>query len=167
MTDFDQLIKEKADSAHYKYKASAWKHLASQAGFKVGLSGLQIALVSIALVTVVGGAIFIFTPKETAPAPTPQQVVSSTTHLDTAETQSQDAVAEHHQPSQQKTADRPAQDPEPDINDSVAAPQQKVLNQKSNSKTKQYNYRPIRINVDTISEDVPTNEQLRRCNSNL
>lgn len=166
MTDFDQLIKEKANSAQYKYKASAWKHLASQAGFKVGLSGLQIALVSIAIVAVVGGAIFISNLQKTTPVPAPQQEISTSTAIDTTEPQPQPLIVKHPQSSQPSVAARPAQQADTITPPETGSPQEVVKKNKT-LKSKQYIYHPIRINVDTITDDVPSDEQLRRCNSNL
>jgi len=172
MTDFDQLIKEKADSAHFQYKASAWKHLASQAGFKVGLSGLQIAFVSIALVAVVGGAIFFFTPDQNTSTPAPQQNCTTAVVADTTTAQPAAATSETHCSHQcnnvckSTTTTQPAEptistEPESTTQPSTISPKTEITKDKPRYR------RTVRINVDTITDNLPTDEQLRQANSNL
>lgn len=167
MTDFDQLIKEKANSAQYKFKASSWKQYASQAGFKVGLSGLQIALVSLALVAVVGGAIFFFTNHTNTPAPVPSQETLAPATCDTTNAQTLDTIAENPQSTQPHATARPVPSTEPVTPAPEDDTQLKVLKKDRTTKRNHDVYHPIRINVDTITDIVPTDEQLKRCNSNL
>ena len=55
MTDFDNLIKEKAEQAEFSYKASAWKSFAAKACIKTGLTALQWGAFVVSALLVAGG----------------------------------------------------------------------------------------------------------------
>ena len=58
MTNFDQLFKEKAESAHYPFKETYWKRFALKAGIKSSISGLRIALFSVAGAGLIGISLY-------------------------------------------------------------------------------------------------------------
>jgi len=59
MTNFDQLFKEKVESAQSPYKEVFWKRFAQKAGIKSGASGFKIALFSIAGAGLIGTSVYI------------------------------------------------------------------------------------------------------------
>lgn len=58
MTNFDQLFKEKTESAHYPFKEAYWKRFALKAGIKSSVSGLRIALFSVAGAGLIGVSLY-------------------------------------------------------------------------------------------------------------
>lgn len=58
MTNFDQLFKEKTESAHYPFKEAYWKRFALKAGIKSSISGLRIALFSLAGAGLIGISLY-------------------------------------------------------------------------------------------------------------
>ncbi len=58
MTNFDQLFKEKTESAHYPFKEAYWKRFALKAGIKSSISGLRIALFSLAGAGLIGVSLY-------------------------------------------------------------------------------------------------------------
>jgi hypothetical protein len=58
MTNFDQLFKEKTESVHYPFKEAYWKRFALKAGIKSSVSGLRIALFSVAGAGLIGVSLY-------------------------------------------------------------------------------------------------------------
>ena len=59
MENFDQLIKNIAESKQPAFKEQYWTSFAKQAGFKVALSGAKIALISAGSVAVTAGGVWL------------------------------------------------------------------------------------------------------------
>ena len=173
MTEFDELLKQKVEQTDYPYRHTAWRHFLRRSGLHTALTGGQIAAVSLtgvavaALVTwgVVRHVASSPTPAEPAPAeivviPTDSIVVSEDTLPTTvdvpASPQPQPAVARTP-----KASDSPAMEnvPQP-----AARPTTK---QNTDKKPEPIYGRPVRINVDTITELFPTDEQIRKGHSNI
>lgn len=181
MADFDQLIKDKVDQTEYPYKHSAWKGFAKRAGIKVGLSGLQIAAIVLSAVVMVTGltlgVIFMGHPtthdeqgavvreQDTVEVQNPSSLSSDNEeqvygeHVQgTVETQKPVALPIH------KDQGPKSNDPQPITNTQSSTPN----TSKPTSKPQRPVYGPpLEINVDTITQMEPTDEQLRNGNSRI
>ena len=174
MADFDQLLKDKVEQAKYSYKHAAWKGFAKRAGFKAGLSGLQIAAITVAVVAVITGITLgvVFSGQ-----PTPNGDQGAVVGIqDTMETQyavspTQDNVEHGTADSEQrvKETQKPASLPKTNDQQPMANGQQPISNpQQPTTNTQRPKYGPpLEINVDTITQMVPTDEQLRNGNSRI
>ena len=179
MADFDQLIKDKVEQTEYPYKHSAWKSFASRAGIKAGLSGLQIAAISVAVVAVITGITLgvVFSGQ---PVPNGNQGTVDSVQC-TVETQQDAAPIQNNQGTvdsvqgkedvQKPVSISTHKDQRPKTKD-----QQPISNiQSSTSSTSKPTSKPRRpvygppleINVDTITQMEPTDEQLRNGNSRI
>lgn len=190
MADFDQLIKDKVEKAEYSYKPSAWKRFAKRAGFKTGVSAWIVSMVAVVVVSLTVGGIAFWNSKSKAqeseytiqqpndpisnaesgiqnpesdnqqPATDPQQL---TPNAQLPNPQSQKPKADSQKPavnSQQPTAN--SQQPTPN------AQQTTVNSQKPKTNSQRTIYGPpVELNVDTITQMVPTDEQLRQGNSRI
>lgn len=163
MADFDQLIKEKAEQAEYTYKPAAWRGFARSAGIKAGLPAWSVALISVAtvaLVTLVTVTLVRHT-QGAGQTPDPEQTVVTMTE----DTATVDSTVITDAPV---TAERPA-------TKSVAIPTHKPLADTPTTSTvakpqkprQVYYGRPVELNVDTITQMEPTDEQLRQGNSRI
>ena len=180
MADFDQLIKDKVEKADYSYKPSAWKGFAKRAGIKTGLSGVQIALLTISLVTVISGVtlgvLFLGHPttnegqgigdmiQDTVEMHHSMPLQQDNTGSVSAESEQVDSsVPNSPSPKangQQPTANR--LQPETNSQRETANGQQPTAN------AQRPNYGPpLEILVDTITQMEPTDEQLRNGNSRI
>lgn len=173
MTDFDNLIKEKAEQAEYSYKASAWKSFAAKAGIKTGLTALQWGTVVVSALLVAGGiALGVVKHQSLQPAAQPE-ITKVAVVQDTVETVPENKKEENvkTQPEVQPKTARPAvpvAKPEPQISEETAAPApQQVKQETSKRKTERFYGRPVRINVDTITQLEPTREQLEHGHSRI
>lgn len=171
MTDFDKLIKEKAEQAEYVYRPSAWKQFQRVTG--LGKTSAAYWLAGVAAVAVVGGiTAFVgyrngqVAPANSTPIPpvadtlTEQPVATATvdsgTYIvpeDEPTVTAVPQVSERKTPETVKAAEAPA--PAPVVN----PPAEPV-------KMPRYG-RPLVIDVDTIKENVPTDEELEKGNSRL
>ena len=179
MADFDQLIKDKVEQAKYPYKHSAWKSFASRAGIKAGLSGLQIAAIVLSAVVVVTGVtlgiLFLGHPTtnrdqgtvvrvqdtvETQQDADPSQNVQGAVDSVQGKEDVQKPVSiSTHKDQRPKTKD---QQPISNIQSSTSS------TSKPTSKPRRPVYGPpLEINVDTITQMEPTDEQLRQGNSRI
>lgn len=171
MTDFDQLIKNKAEEAYYPYKPSAWKNFLKRSGAKVGFSGGQIALSVIAASVVVGAAVWGVSSLNSKSADQPQmQEEVSVDVVDTMENETVEiaveetpVVTEKNVIRAKQTTSEPVETSSPEPVEQPAAvtpakPQKKV--------TPRYG-KPVLINVDTITELEATDEQLRNGHSRI
>lgn len=173
MTDFDNLIKEKAEQAQYAYKASAWKSFAAKAGIKTGLTALQWGAVVVSALLVAGG-ITLGVVKHQSQQPTAQpEITEVAVEQDTVETASDNREEENVQPQPevQPKSVKPAASvakPEPQIPEETAAPAPNPVKQETpKRKTEIFYGRPVRINVDTITQLEPTREQLEHGHSRI
>ena len=180
MADFDQLLKDKVEQAEYSYKHSAWKGFAKRAGFKAGLSGLQIALLSLSLVAVISvvtlGIIFLGHPStnDEQGAVVRAQDTVETHHdmlLQQENTESVSTESEQVNSSVPNTPSPKANGQQPTANSQqpeTNSQRQTVNGQQPTANTQRPKYGPpIELNVDTITQMVPTDEQLRNGNSRI
>lgn len=170
MTDFDQLIKNKADQAQYAYKPSAWKSFAKHSGFKVGLSGWQIAVATIATVAVVGGAVWgILSATHRQPANTPQNTTESTVAvIDSANHTETDEPTLVNEPTPAPTKQTPQKPTEAIVVQETVTetPVEKEPAKPRKTTTRPWG-KPVLINVDTITQLEATDEELRNGHSRL
>lgn len=170
MTDFDKLIKEKVEEATYPYDSSAWKQFRKKSGMRSGTLKYWLAGASTALVA--GGvAVFMLTrptvensnlPSErqvlhdtvsqvvTIPQNDQEDVMTVTVETTKREPKSSQAVAQTQETSAQPTqsSETVAKTPKPSI-------------------PKARYGRPLVIDVDTIKDNVPSDEELKNGHSRL
>lgn len=174
MADFDQLIKDKVEQTEYSYKHSAWKSFAKHAGFKAGLSGLQIAAIVLSAVIVVTGVtlgiLFLGHPttnrdqgtvvrvQDTVEA---QQAVSPIQNNQGTVDRVQGTVETQHTASPIQDNKRTVNSVQRTVETQHVAPQPKASAQRPKYGP------PVELNVDTITQMEPTDEQLRQGNSRL
>lgn len=169
MTDFDKLIKEKAEQAEYTCKPSAWRQFQRKSG--LGHTSTWYWVTGLSSVVLVGGIVALFGHRMnqgasddgsaqtvpvvdtlsthqvdvTAVAPDTFQVVSDAAPVSVSKRTSAQAKPAPETPA----AENQLPQPSPPVN-----------------KTPRYG-RPLVIDVDTIKENVPTDEELRNGNSRL
>lgn len=175
MTEFDQLIREKAEKAQYPYKSSAWKNFAKRAGIKTGMSAWQIATVSIASLAVVGGitlAVVKHNAPQSAIEPDPVEIV---TVQDTMETVTDENIEMVPTVKSKNDAVEQVRSPkslpievEPEgVEPAEPAKPAKPIVKKEKVKSQRIHGRPVTISADTITQMVPTDEELRKGNSRI
>ncbi len=183
MADFDQLIKDKVEKAEYSYKPSAWKRFAKRAGFKTGVSAWIVSMVAVVVVSLTVGGIAFWNSKSKAQE-SEYTIQQPNDPISNAESGIQNPESDDQQPEtdpQQLTpnAQLPnpqsqkskAKSPKPTANSQQPTPnsQQPIVNSqkpKTNSQRAIYGP-PVELNVDTITQMVPTDEQLRQGNSRI
>jgi chromosomal replication initiation ATPase DnaA len=167
MTDFDKLIKEKAEQAEYAYKPSAWRRFQRTSGLRRASTAYWVAGVS--SVIVIGGIVAFVGSRHSQntvtdnnpPAMTIVDTLTSqpATVEDTFVVTKSDRVvtAATHASEKKQEQEKPEtmEEPTPAV---ISAPK-KVTTQRHG--------RPLVIDVDTIKENVPTDEELRNGNSRL
>lgn len=171
MTDFDKLIKEKAEQAEYSYKPSAWRSFQRKSG--LGHTATKYWVAGLTSVIAVGGVIAFSsyrhsqTSQEAEPTQTftvadtlaCDQDITTTANADTfvvSKSETSDPVIKH--PSENKK-----QEP---VDTKVVAPESHSVPTQQIKKTPRYG-RPIVIDVDTIKENVPSDEELKNGNSRI
>ena len=172
MTDFDKLIKEKAEQAEYAYKPSAWRNFKRVSG---SASPLRYWIVGSMSAVVLGGAVataILCSPKhrQAEIADAPVVAVDSTLvdaqpiagDPDTVLYVSKEAPVQSVSPSRKKVSDNAKI---PDVE--AVAPERKPVEVKPKTENPVRLGRPLVIDVDTIKENVPTDEQLRNGHSRL
>lgn len=173
MTDFDQLIKAKGEQAQYKYNASAWRRFLKHSGFKVGLSGMQIAAVAITAVVVAGGAVFAILKThapETPNAQNPIEIVAAdTTSPQTTDLElASDEAARVTTPSDVQNVVRKVETPTTESQSDTIIPSNTSSSKPKTHQTESHpRLVPVRINVDTITQLEATEEEQRNGNSRL
>lgn len=174
MADFDQLLKDKADQAHYAYKPSAWRGFAKQSGLKSGLSGLSIAAITVGAVVVAGSILWGVLSHNSKPVPAEQVCppVEMAVALDTVTANEDEALPEIESvTSSHAQTNRPKSNPKTEVHvDTVAGtPQSDPASSKPVAKKtyRQPYLRPVTISADTITQMVPTDEQIRKGNSRV
>lgn len=184
--EFDRTIKDKTEQAHYPFKEAAWESFSRKSGVASGSrftrNNKTLAVVSAAVITasIVSGILLHINKTRTKPQ-TPQETAaadSSSVNTDTlvlqAPPQDGDSLSEQdnrsiNDISTKKTAavkhDIVA---EPISGDTLSNGRTEKAESKPVPKRGRATYgRPLEINVDTITDMEPTDEQLRRGNSRL
>ncbi len=177
------MIKDKVEKAEYSYKPSAWKRFAKRAGFKTGVSAWIVSMVAVVVVSLTVGGIAFWNSKSKAQESeyTIQQpndpIPNAESGIQNPESDSQQSTTN----AQQQTPDsrqpivnsqRPkANSQQPIAKDQQPTPnaQQTTVNsQKPKTSSQRTIYGPpVELNVDTITQMVPTDEQLRQGNSRI
>ena len=169
MTEFDELIKNKAEEANYSYKPSAWKSFLAYSGAKTSMLLIWVSAAAVAVSVVAVSTYFLLRPQtQDQPAlPEPETV----------------AVCVDTMPSEVADVIEPVAEKEPlivvftlpeDIDDVPAtvadAPESQPMEnteQKTIPSASNPRLEPVRILVDTITRMEPTDEELQNGNSNL
>ncbi len=175
MTEFDKLIKEKAEQAAYNYKPSAWRRFKHFAGTSSPVKYWVLGSVS---AVVVGGAVFTaihFSPKHSQP----EEVSRIAMTVDSARLESAPEVGVVEAdfcPEQTVPTVKPVPTRTYSSNNDPNAPQ-KTADPSSERKEVSVPVksepapvrlgRPLVIDVDTIKDNVPSDEELRKGNSRL
>lgn len=174
MTDFDKLIKEKAERAEYAYKPDAWKSFRQKAGMGRGTVGYWVA--GVATTVVIGGTLAFMInrePKTAATAsPTETSVIvadsscenmqspmsADTFLVEETAAKTTPATGNHRAGAQERV--QPAEKQPEQTTNVAKAPE------KPSVTTPRYG-RPLVIDVDTIKDNVPSDEELRNGHSRL
>ena len=99
MSEFDQLIKQKIDQQKYEYSAKSWQKFTEKAGWKAGLTTLQItaiATISAVIISVVGyvGYQFIATESQSIPTPPAASTIKTTDSTSTVAVDTTEPIIE-------------------------------------------------------------------------
>ena len=166
MTEFDKLLKAKAEQAEYPYRASAWRQFCRRAGIRA-LTGGQIAAIAVSGTAVAGLVVWgvashIGRQPAAEPAPVEVAVVAPDT---TAIVPEDTFVVEEIQPAV------PAK-PAPVVQREMPAAKPEevktsVVEKPAQAKPEPFRGRPVIINVDTVKDNVPSDEELRKRNSQI
>ena len=174
MTDFDKLIKEKAEQAEYAYKPAAWKSFRRKAGVGRGSVGYWAA--GVATTVIIGGALVFMLNREpktaatASPTETPTIVTDSscenmhsplsadTLLVEESSAKETPAVGGHHDDVRERV--QPAEVQSEQTTTVAKAPE------KPSVRPPRYG-RPLVIDVDTIKDNVPSDEELRNGHSRL
>ena len=166
MTEFDELLKSKAEQAEYPYRASAWRQFRRQAGIRA-LTGGQIAAIAVTGTAVVGLVAWgVVSHISQQPADEPAPVEVAVAAPDTTALLPEDTfVVEEIQPAtparETRVVKTEAPAPAPQTPTSI------VVEKPAQAKPEPFRGRPVIINVDTVKDNVPSDEELRKRNSQI
>lgn len=167
MTDFDKLIKEKAEQAEYAYKPAAWKSFRQKAGVGRGVWKYWAAGASSALV--VGGALVFMLNREPLPEPTvsssPVAVLADSACGSVQPVLAADTLSVSDVPTSGVQNTRASVTPDPAVGKADESPSVETPAKPSVSVPP--HGRPLVIDVDTIKDNVPTDDELRNGHSRL
>ena len=167
MTDFDKLIKEKAEQASYPYDEVAWKQYKRKAGIHGGSAKYWVIGASSVLVAGVS-FLLLFAPKnQTMPDQSQPAFVTAS-----------DSVMESQNPTVTESEDTLTLQVEQKVNRSslqashnesgkAIGHQSVVVKDTPKVTRKTVLGRPVVIDVDTITRMVPTDEELEKGHSRL
>lgn len=171
MTDFDKLIREKAEQAEYPYTHSAWKKFQRKSGIKFTSARYWTLGISSALV--VGGIVAYFgyqgvnhTPSNTE-SPQSESSVDTITQTIIPETDNHSSETYLISESDIKTSKKQVigkEHSEKAVDSVSETPRKRTTSHVANPP--RYG-RPLVIDVDTIKDNVPTDEELKQGNSRL
>ena len=172
MTEFDKLIKEKAEQAEYDYKPAAWRRFHRSAG--IGHAAWKYWVSGISCAVIVGGTVAFMLGRGSQPlqdASRATQTVaadSSCVNLQPAIMSDTLLVTETTSAETVVSRERRAPVEERDVPSSqvTTVPSSAVTSTKA-TETQQRHGRPMVIDVDTIKDNVPTDEELRNGHSRL
>ena len=173
MTEFDELLKQKVEQTDYPYRHTAWRHFLRRSGLHTALTGGQIAAISLtgvavaALVTwgVVRHVASSPTPAEPAPAEVAVVITDSNAVSEDTLPTTVDVPAS---PQLQPAVARTPQNTTPSVMEEAPQPAARTSTKPhTDKKPEPIHGRPVIINVDTITELFPTDEQIRKGHSNI
>lgn len=169
MTDFDKLIKEKVEEATYPYDSSAWKQFRKKSGMRSGtlkywLSGASTALVA--------GGVAVFMLARPAAQNTNQPNELQALHDTVSQMVS---IPQHGQQTETLVVEETktvVKTSRKAMQNQVSDPQQEqpaeTAGKKQKRSTEAVRYgRPLVIDVDTIKDNVPSDEELKNGHSRL
>ena len=173
MTDFDKLIKEKAEQAEYTYKPSAWRRFQRMSGLGRAATRYWVAGVSSALL--VGGVVAFMGFHRNQGAPT-DNGTPAVAVFDTLTSQPMSVslgisdtfvVTKSDMASSSSTSNSGQRKQKQENSITIDATTIPAANSApEQTKTPRYG-RPLVIDVDTIKENVPTDEELKNGNSRI
>ncbi|MBR6132596.1 MAG: hypothetical protein IKQ20_12160 [Bacteroidales bacterium] len=167
MTEFDKLLKAKAEQAEYPYRASAWRQFCRRAGIRA-LTGGQIAAIAVSGTAVAGLVVWgVASHIGRQPAAEPEPVEVAIVAPDTTAIVPEDTfVVEEIQPAAVPAKPAPVVQREMP----AAKPEEvktSVVEKPAQAKPEPFRGRPVIINVDTVKDNVPSDEELRKRNSQI
>lgn len=173
MTDFDKLIKEKAEQASYPYQDAAWKNFQKSAGLHRSSWKFWAAGAAVTVVAGVSCVLMMQRQNTASPEPAPVAVVQ-----DTVASLSEDQMSvvfsesESSSPSMPAPSGKAKQEGKKSISsaseqNTPAAQQTETAAGKKTTVSRSRLGRTLVIDVDTIKENVPTDEELRNGNSRI
>jgi hypothetical protein len=167
MTDFDKLIKEKAEQATYPYDEAAWRQYKHKAGLRSGYTKYWVIGASSVLVA---GAILLLKPnRQVQPSseePVQTTVVTNDSVVATQETHADELEDTKTRQASHKTKVSSTQTPH-NQTDTLKEENYRVVKGKSEGSRKVVYGKPVVIDVDTITRMVPTDEELEKGHSRL
>lgn len=175
MTEFDLLIRNKANKAQYPYRTSAWRNFLHKAGkMNRTFSHWQTAAITMGTVIIIGGILWgiLRSPNPTGLPPViapPHQKVDTIT-TQPAEQQPTELIQPEAKPVKKATQETARPVAEPSDRTTTDTSHYSTIGHKT-VKSKKINReqlgRPIHINPDTIKDNIPTDEQLRNGHSRI
>ena len=172
MTDFDKLIKEKAEQAEYTYKPAAWQSFRRMAG--MGRSTVMYWLAGVSSAVVVGVLTTVLLLKPSNPTPEEPSTLNVPTLDTVAMNVESEAVVENdtlllagnRNPQAPQTKVIPSAVSKANVDSPKVAARRPAETPTPKSATPRYG-RPLVIDVDTIKDNVPTDEELKNGHSRL
>ena len=174
MTDFDKLIKEKAEQAEYTYKPAAWKSFRQKAGMGRGTVGYWAA--GVASAVIVGGTLVFVLTREPEPSSnltpteTPMLVADSAYENIQSPLSADTLLVEESSAKETPAVGESRSGAQERVQPADAKPEQETAVSKAPEKpsvTKPRYGRPLVIDVDTIKDNLPSDEELRNGHSRL
>ena len=169
MTDLDKLIKEKVEEATYPYDAKAWKQFQKKSG--IGRGTLKYWVTGASTVLVAGGiSVFLLSrpSMDTVPnLPNEQPLVMQDTFSQVTNSTDDHYTADTFAVKSEKSgiSKTPSITPVPDVSNQTK-PDLKAPVEKPSKTVVRYR-KPLVIDVDTIKDNVPSDEELKNGHSRL
>lgn len=173
MTEFDELLKQKVEQTDYPYRHTAWRHFLRRSGLHTVLTGGQIAAVSLAGVAVAALVTWgvvrhnASSPTPAEPAPAEVAIVITDSNAVSEDTLPITVGVPEPMPSQPAVTSTPKAT-SPSAREEAPQPAARTsIKPHTDKKPEPIHGRPVIINVDTITELFPTDEQIRKGHSNI
>ena len=173
MTDFDKLIKEKAEKADYPYSRSAWKNFQNHAGMPNTTRKLWTIGVSATLI--VGTTVGVLLHHKHSEAAADQMNAQLSAIHDTVSciswqdsVQADNKVVENRKDMvEEEHAVRKIREDNSAVQQENALETPSTSVKESHPVTRKQHGRPLVIDVDTIKDNVPSDEELKKGNSRI
>lgn len=169
MTEFDELIKNKAEEANYSYKPSAWKSFLAYSGAKTNTLLIWVSAAAVAVSVVAVSTYFLLRPQtQDQPAlPEPETVAVCVDTMPSEVADVMEPVAEGNPRIVVFTLPEDIDDVPETVADAPESQPMENTEQKTIPPASNPRLEPVRILVDTITRMEPTDEELQNGNSNL